>query len=348
MVIAFTGAALAAVSISDCSSHTGVAPTAYVSSGCDSVCTFDTGTKNLTCDMEQGGSDTWTSATAVTDYKQNGGDNLSAWGNANSTGTLFCCYVTYSTNDVDRVTLLGTDSSGITDYLSFTYANNGTNLESKGWASGKGGPDVITGADFDRAGCDFEDGCADEYLYGGNGQDTIDGRSGNDYLAGESGGDDLSGGGERDAIYGGDNPDTIDGGADDDYIEAGAGDDDISGGYGDDEIWCGDGDDHPVDGGYGVDIIEGEDGDDTIKGGPGADHLNGGAGADTLCAGSGTGDFLDDGGGSGADKLWAPAAAVSPTGSTHVGDLCGDTGAQSNGWAGGSCTYSLSSPPTGC
>ncbi|MGB7336123.1 MAG: calcium-binding protein [Salaquimonas sp.] len=154
-----------------------------------------------------------------------------------------------------------------------------------------------------------------DYLYGGEGDDTIDGRNGTDYLFGEAGNDYLLGGEGDDVLDGGTGNDKLEGGEGADVIDGGEGDNDAadyvssdagvtinlktgvnSGGhaqgdtisnvefvYGsmfDDHITGDDGTNRLV-GRLGDDVLDGGAGDDTLIGGRGADTLIGGEGIDT-------------------------------------------------------------------
>ena len=183
-----------------------------------------------------------------------------------------------------------------------------------------------------------EGGTVDDRIFGGTGNDVIYGDDtlgtstlgGNDYIDGGDGDDSIVAGGGMDTIYGGAGNDTIygddvagtstSGGAD--FIDAGIGNDSVVAGYGNDTVIGGRGDD-TVEGGAGNDIIYGDDvagtdtlggndslsggdGNDTIHGGYGDDTLYGGAGNDSLFGGAGN-DLLD--GGTGNDTLTGGAGA---------------------------------------
>jgi Ca2+-binding RTX toxin-like protein len=148
-------------------------------------------------------------------------------------------------------------------------------------------------------------GPAADYLYGGDGTNTIEGRGGNDYIVG---------GGQTDHIYGGDGNDVVFGNAGADYLYGGAGDDRLDGGVGDDVAYGNAGHD-VIDGGGGHDRLLGDDGGnspyvagrDTIYGGSGSDYLVGDAGDDKLYGdyttiGNGDHDVIL--GGLGNDEIW--------------------------------------------
>jgi Ca2+-binding RTX toxin-like protein len=90
----------------------------------------------------------------------------------------------------------------------------------------------------------------DDYVYGGDGNDTIYGLGGNDHLFGEDG---------RDKLYGS---------IGNDWLEGGKNHDELFGGFDNDILWGGQGDDE----------LYGEKNDDFLDGGAGADRLDGGDG----------------------------------------------------------------------
>jgi len=144
-----------------------------------------------------------------------------------------------------------------------------------GYASVEGGPgdDVLVAT-------------AAEYLYGGDGDDTlvnglVRGGNGDDTILnaddglGEAGDDVITGTGDLergDRLLGGPGDDRISGGAGPDVAYGNSGDDRIAGGPGNDELY----------GGPGDDTIHGNSGDDHLEGGPGRDRLSGGPGRDTV------------------------------------------------------------------
>ncbi|MBU6338395.1 MAG: hypothetical protein KGQ36_00255 [Rickettsiales bacterium] len=102
---------------------------------------------------------------------------------------------------------------------------------------------------------------------------TIDGGNGDDYISGGEANDTLSGGAGNDTIYSNGGNDIIDGGA---------GVDDIHGEDGNDIINAGSGND----------IIYGDAGDDNINGGDGNDAIYGGGGNNILTGGVGSDSFV--------------------------------------------------------
>lgn len=75
-----------------------------------------------------------------------------------------------------------------------------------------------------------------QFIYGGDGNDTITGSGGNDSIDGGSGNDRIHGGAGNDEITGGDGADTLLGEAGDDTLRGGAGDDFLDGGDGDNQL----------------------------------------------------------------------------------------------------------------
>lgn len=183
----------------------------------------------------------------------------------------------------------------------------------------------------------------DDYIYGGDGNDTrngaagrdiIDGRSGDDTLNGLGGNDLLLGGGGNDFLYGGDGVDTLDGDVGNDELDGGLGNDTLSGGEGTDKLYGGDaldtlsggGGDDRLEGGLGDDLLQGDAGNDTLLGQAGADRLVGGDGDDTLYGGAGA-DRFNGGAGLRDTVSYADAAGpvtVNLTSGGTVGEAAGD------------------------
>ena len=157
------------------------------------------------------------------------------------------------------------------------------------------------------------------YLYGGDGNDTLNGYLGNDVLSGDAGDDTLSGyrgddlltggagndtlrgGGGNDRLFGDDGNDLLDGGSAGSYDDNN-GNDVLRGGAGNDVLYAadwgsatlyGDAGDDKLYGGYHRDTLYGGDGADTLDGAGNDDGLFGGAGVDTLTGGPGDDRFLD-------------------------------------------------------
>jgi Ca2+-binding RTX toxin-like protein len=150
----------------------------------------------------------------------------------------------------------------------------------------------------------------DDFLAGGEGNDSLTGLGGDDDLIGQGGNDTLKGGTGDDLINAGAGNDSVEGGIGDDEISGAAGNDTLKGGDGLDVMTGGDGDDR-MEGGKGKDRISGESGNDNLSGGDDNDNLNGGNGFDTLNGGKGNdnlfggNDFADDtlNGDDGNDRL---------------------------------------------
>jgi len=113
--------------------------------------------------------------------------------------------------------------------------------------SGTVNSDILNAADGITSGGDF--------VYGGDGHDTIRGLGGNDFLFGEDG---------RDTLYGGDGLDWLYGGKNDYKLFGGDELDRLDGGQGQDELY-GENDNDWLDGGAGADLLDGGDGRDTAS-----------------------------------------------------------------------------------
>ncbi len=171
------------------------------------------------------------------------------------------------------------------------------------------------------------------------GEDFLDGGDGNDSIQGEHLGDVLYGGAGNDELWGdarytlpiayhGD--DFLDGEEGDDELVGQGGADTLLGGAGDDLLFGDDdtivasahGDDF-LDGGEGADVLRGYGGDDTLLGGAGDDELLAEAGADFLDGGQGA-DSLDAG--EGDDELWGGSEDDELLGGEGADFLDGETG----------------------
>ncbi|MEF8701743.1 MAG: calcium-binding protein [Candidatus Accumulibacter sp. UW26] len=106
-----------------------------------------------------------------------------------------------------------TKGSELTDSI-YGY-NNGTNR-----IFAYGGNDYVYGGDDNDT---LDGGTGDDYVYGGDGNDVLDGGAGKDYLYGSGGNDSVFGQTGEDSLYGDDGNDTLDGGAGDDYLVGGQG-----------------------------------------------------------------------------------------------------------------------------
>ena len=93
------------------------------------------------------------------------------------------------------------------------------------------------------------------YAYGRGGDDVVSGADNKDRLYGNEGNDLLIGRGGDDRLYGGEGNDRLYGDFGNDLLEGGDGNDKLYGGYGDDELT----------GGAGDDILHGGDGADLFK-----------------------------------------------------------------------------------
>lgn len=120
------------------------------------------------------------------------------------------------------------------------------------------------------------------YLYGGEGNDTLISGGGNDKLDGGMGSDLIIAGAGDDIVISSLSPLNVDG----DVLYAGAGNDHVSCANGNDYVIAGGGND-VIAGNGGDDYIEAGDGNDKVVSGDGADILIGGYGNDILQGGSG-------------------------------------------------------------
>ena len=156
-------------------------------------------------------------------------------------------------------------------------------------------------------------GGAYDFIEGGNGNDTINGDDGSDALYGEAGDDTINGGGNTDDIYGGLGNDNLSGDAGDDFfygVETGDSVFEAIGGGSWDTVYAIENwtmlDDQEIeairaDAGNGgltltgnnlTNYIYGGDGDDTLNGAGDYDFITGGNGNDTINGGNDTGDLL--------------------------------------------------------
>jgi Ca2+-binding RTX toxin-like protein len=150
---------------------------------------------------------------------------------------------------------------------------------------------------------------AQAFVFGGEGNDTLEGGKGVCHVYGERGEDqikagplsiaELYGGDGQDTIWGGSLGDKIDGGADLDVIYAGDGDDQVEDESGGCIVFGGAGNDNLI-GGPGRDTFYGEDGEDYLGGNDGEDALFGGRDNDVLFGDNGR-DSLE--GGAGSDQV---------------------------------------------
>jgi len=117
-----------------------------------------------------------------------------------------------------------------------------------------------------------------EYLYGTDGNDSLDYTGSNDlYYQAYAGNDTVYGHLGNDYLDGGAGNDTLSGGDGNDFLNGGSGNDSLNGGSGNDSL----------NGGDGNDSLSGGDGNDSLSGGDGNDILLGGLGQDTLLGGAG-------------------------------------------------------------
>jgi Ca2+-binding RTX toxin-like protein len=132
-----------------------------------------------------------------------------------------------------------------------------------------------------------------DYIVGGNGDNSITGGAGNDTIFAGTGNDRLCGGADNDKLYGGPGKDNMFGGSNKDLLVAGTGNSSLYGNDGPDTILAGSGNDW----------IEGNAASDTIDGGSGQSVIIGGTSAagkddtgDTVYGGSGNNIIIGDNG----------------------------------------------------
>lgn len=194
-------------------------------------------------------------------------------------------------SDSNTVTRIKADIAKFATSYNYTQLddldNTFTATNKDDWIYGMQGNDTIDGGDGKSY---IYGGVGNDTLYGGKDADVLHGDLGNDILYGNAGDDTLYGGEGNDTLYGGDGKNILYGDAGDDYIYGGIGIDTIYGGVGNDTITAG----------LEADRIYGEDGDDYIETGDGANWADGGMGNDTIHGGSGI-DLLY--GGEGDDVL---------------------------------------------
>ena len=171
-------------------------------------------------------------------------------------------------SDVERLTIIGSDTDNLIDLTGVTTA-------AFTFVSPSGDPLQITvdsdnGDDTIIASHGFDD-----TIDGGDGNDviTISSGLGNLFIFGNDGNDTITGGSGNDTIDGHDGDDVVDAGAGDDFVIGGNGADSVFGNVGNDTVLAGNGSD-TIDCGVGNDSLRGEDGTDSIFGGDGDDTLH--------------------------------------------------------------------------
>jgi len=221
-------------------------------------------------------------------------------------------------SDVERLTIIGSDSENLIDLTGvtpavFTFVDIGTGNPLQITVDADNGDDTIIASDG-----------FDDTLDGGDGNDviTISSGLGNLTIFGDDGNDTITGGSGNDTIDSHDGDDVVDAGAGDDSVTGGNGADSIVGNLGNDTVLAGNGTD-TVDGGVGNDSIRGEDGFDSIIGGDGDDTLHGGLHNDTIDGGFGE-DSID--GAAGADSIFGNFGNDTVKGGSSTDSLDGGAG----------------------
>ena len=264
LVLSLPTAQVAHASTAHC--KPGDAPVAYENQLCNGICTHNTSTDTVTCDIDDSGASTSASGSilAATAYGSSTAD-FSVWGHDDA-GDIYCCTVYESGDEVTNVHLYGGDGDDLIKTVGsgWSLADPGGTASFDVLVRGHTGDDDIDGPSSASI-----DVCT---LEGGPGNDTLS--MGIACTAnGNLGADTITGSASGDGIYGdesGDPNGVADGG---DVASGGSGNDTMHGGGGADSF-CGDG------------------GNDTLLGGAGnSDKMWGGAGAsDVAHGGSGTSD----------------------------------------------------------
>jgi trimeric autotransporter adhesin len=202
------------------------------------------------------------------------------------------------------------------------------------FATGEGGEDYLDGGDGNDT---IQGDGGDDLILGGDGNDKLYGDEdldveiginwGNDWIEGGEGNDRLNGDEGADALFGGAGDDFLLGdylneAGFADYLDGGAGADTLVGTKGDDVLIGGDGEDILA-GGDDNDVLDGGNGDDGLYGELGDDILDGGEGNDTLLGELGN-DVLD--GGEGKDLLIGSDGDDELDGGNGVDELQGGRG----------------------
>ncbi len=143
----------------------------------------------------------------------------------------------------------------------------------------------------------FNGDSGDNWINGGNGNDTLNGYGGQDQLDGGPGNDTLNGGAGDDILFGVEGDDVLNGGLDNDMVLDGSGSNRLYGNDGNDTVEAS-GD---IAGPYPTNLLSGGAGDDNLTLSYSNGSLSGDLGADTLTGRYGTISFN---GGDGNDRLY--------------------------------------------
>lgn len=161
---------------------------------CNGICTYNSTTDDLTCQLDDNGgtADAAAQAVVVSNYYDGVTTwDYAAWGTSTG-GTDFSCeYMSTGTNPIDRVVLIGgtaaddlcfqDDGRGSAfSTLTLEIAGSTTVLEAgDDTCNGEGGSDIVSG------------GMDDDTLNGGDDNDYMDGNNGTNTAVGGSGSDDC-------------------------------------------------------------------------------------------------------------------------------------------------------------
>lgn len=263
--------------------------------GCNGVCTYNSGTDDLTCQLDDNGgtADSAAQALVVSDYFDGTTTwDYAAWGTTTGGNDFTCEFMSGSSDPIDRVVLIGgtasddlcfQDDGRGSAYSTLTLDLAGSTTGLVGVIQGGDQEDRILGSSSTDANYQdelFGQGHEDDIL-GDDGDDLIDGGALGDNICGEGGLDELIGGTGGDYLYGGDGVDTLYGGDDGDSLFGNADDDVCYGENGNDNL-AGGPDDDTLYGGPDNDTLDGNAGTNTKDGGTGTDGCDG-AGTNTNC-----------------------------------------------------------------
>ncbi|MFN7306683.1 MAG: Hint domain-containing protein, partial [Acetobacteraceae bacterium] len=148
---------------------------------------------------------------------------------------------------------------GSRDLVDYSNVAGGVTVDLRtGIATGSGGNDTITGIEIVLG------ASSNDWMGGGDGDDTFSSPSGDNTLFGRDGDDSLIGGIGNDSLDGGNHNDTLVGAEGNDVLLGRDGDDSLLGGDGNDELFGGNFDD-TLNGGLGDDYLDGGDGNDLLS-----------------------------------------------------------------------------------
>jgi Ca2+-binding RTX toxin-like protein len=212
--------------------------------------------------------------------------------------TFFCAW---DGDDYETITLVGTSQN---DLLFFHFTGNGEyDLEEHSGVSTVDGEILGLAGDDEVHGSRHVSAAYKDWLYGGDGADTIWGHEGNDRIYSGEGIDVVWGGPGNDIIYLAGDSNTVSAEDGNDVVHGGPGTDYVHGGDGDDVLY----------GHEGNDVLCGGDGNDTLEGGSQNDKLWSGSTTESEDGGPGTDACTDGGGGTSCENpLYTPPTECPP------------------------------------